>query len=145
MGISILCDFVFSDYLVRSLKLRLNGPDGDSVKEERDIEQYHYLVWKDYMAPEHPVGIIRFIKRINEVNGSNGTSIEKGPILVHCSAGVGRTGTLVALDSLLQQLDEEGCVSILKTVCKLRHQRNYLVQSLVNLGKMNIYLCTVDS
>jgi protein tyrosine phosphatase len=48
------------------------------------------------------------------------------------SAGVGRTGTLVALDSLLQQLADEGHVAIFNTVCDLRHQRNFLVQSLVS-------------
>lgn len=47
------------------------------------------------------------------------------------SAGVGRTGTLVALDSLMQQLEDEGQVSIFNTVYDLRHQRNFLVQSLV--------------
>lgn len=104
-----------------------NGSQDEGIKEEREILQYHYLVWKDFMAPEHPVGILRFIKRFNEIYGP-----DKGPILVHCSAGVGRTGTLVALDSLLQQLAEEGCVSIFNTICDLRHQRNYLVQSLVS-------------
>jgi len=80
------------------------------------------------MAPEHPVGILRFIKRFNEAYAP-----DKGPILVHCSAGVGRTGTLVALDSLLQQLNDEQSVSIFNTICDLRHQRNYLVQSLVGI------------
>lgn len=79
------------------------------------------------MAPEHPYGIIKFIKTINSVY-----SVQRGPLLVHCSAGVGRTGTLVALDSLMQQLNEEGQASIFNTVCDLRHQRNYLVQSLVS-------------
>lgn len=78
------------------------------------------------MAPEHPHGIIKFIKQINSVY-----SVQRGAILVHCSAGVGRTGTLVALDTLSQQLDEEGHVSIFNTVCDMRHQRNFLVQSLV--------------
>lgn len=48
------------------------------------------------------------------------------------TVGVGRTGTLVGLDSMLQQLNEEGCASIFNTICDLRHQRNYLVQSLVS-------------
>lgn len=113
----------FSDYIVRDLKITRIG-NGKEV-EERRITQYHYLVWKDFMAPEHPNGIIKFIKRVNEAY-----SIEKGCILVHCSAGVGRTGTLVALDCLLQQLKEEGHVSIFNTICDLRHQRNFLVQSL---------------
>lgn len=110
----------YSDYVVRELKMTRLGE-----RDARTIIQYHFLVWKDFMAPEHPHAILRFIKRVNEAY-----SLEKGPILVHCSAGVGRTGTLVALDSLLQQLAEEGQVSIFNTVCDLRHQRNFLVQSL---------------
>ena len=78
------------------------------------------------MAPEYPHGIIKFIKQINSVY-----SLQRGPILVHCSAGVGRTGTLVALDSLTQQLEEEGHVDIFNTIYDMRHQRNFLVQSLV--------------
>nr|XP_022914694.1 tyrosine-protein phosphatase 69D [Onthophagus taurus] len=112
----------YSDYIVRELKITRGGLK-DS--EERKITQYHYLVWKDFMAPEHPHGIIKFIKRMNEAY-----SPEKGPILIHCSAGVGRTGTLVALDCLLQQVKEEGQVTIFNTICDLRHQRNFLVQSL---------------
>ncbi|XP_015520829.2 tyrosine-protein phosphatase 69D isoform X1 [Neodiprion lecontei] len=110
----------YSDYVVRELKMTRTGE-----RDSRIIIQYHFLVWKDFMAPEHPHAILRFIKRVNEAY-----SLEKGPILVHCSAGVGRTGTLVALDSLLQQLADEGQVSIFNTVCDLRHQRNFLVQSL---------------
>lgn len=48
------------------------------------------------------------------------------------TAGVGRTGTLVALDSLMQELQEENQVSIFNTVYDMRHQRNFLVQSLVS-------------
>ena len=87
--------------------------------------QYHYLVWKDFQAPEHATGILRFLRRLNE-----DYSTDRGPILIHCSAGVGRTGTLVAIDHLIQQVEEEGCISVFNTVCDLRHQRNFLVQSL---------------
>ena len=52
----------------------------------------------------------------------------QGPLLIHCSAGVGRTGTLVALDSLTQELDEENQASIYNLIYDLRHQRNFLVQ-----------------
>lgn len=114
----------YSDYIIRKLSISKNG---GRDKEDRIVTQYHYLVWKDFMAPEHPHGIIKFIKRVNEAY-----SLEKGSILVHCSAGVGRTGTLVALDSLLQQLNEEKQVAIFNTIVDLRHQRNFLVQSLVS-------------
>ncbi|XP_030571303.1 tyrosine-protein phosphatase 69D [Drosophila novamexicana] len=112
------------DYIIRSLDVTKSNLIGDE-EDHRQITQYHYLTWKDFMAPEHPHGIIKFIRQINSVY-----SVQRGPILVHCSAGVGRTGTLVALDSLVQQLEEENMVSIFNTVCDLRHQRNFLVQSL---------------
>ncbi|KAG5682132.1 hypothetical protein PVAND_011508 [Polypedilum vanderplanki] len=118
----------YSDYLIRNLKLikRNTNADMEAADEPaRHITQYHYLVWKDFQAPEHPYGILKFIKTIN-----SDYSVQRGPLLIHCSAGVGRTGTLVALDSLIQQLNEEDQVSIFNTICDMRHQRNYLVQSL---------------
>lgn len=117
------------DYIVRSLDVTKSNLIGEE-EDHRQITQYHYLTWKDFMAPEHPHGIIKFIRQINSVY-----SVQRGPILVHCSAGVGRTGTLVALDSLVQQLEEENMVSIFNTVCDLRHQRNFLVQSLVRINE----------
>ncbi|KQS43863.1 tyrosine-protein phosphatase 69D isoform X1 [Drosophila erecta] len=113
------------DYIERTLNVSKNKANVGEEEDRRQITQYHYLTWKDFMAPEHPHGIIKFIRQINSVY-----SLQRGPILVHCSAGVGRTGTLVALDSLIQQLEEEDSVSIYNTVCDLRHQRNFLVQSL---------------
>uniref|UniRef100_T1J5Q6 protein-tyrosine-phosphatase n=1 Tax=Strigamia maritima TaxID=126957 RepID=T1J5Q6_STRMM len=98
-------------------------PEGNS--ETRNISQFHYLTWKDFLAPEHPGGILKFIKRINETY-----TPDKGPILVHCSAGVGRTGTLVVIDSLIQQMKEEGQIEIYNAVVNVRRQRNFLVQSL---------------
>ena len=72
---------------------------GVMEREVRPVFQYHYLVWKDFQAPEHATGILRFLRRLNE-----DYSTDRGPILIHCSAGVGRTGTLVAIDHLIQQV-----------------------------------------
>jgi len=108
----------YSDYVVRELKLT-----NESSNTTRQIYHYHYLQWKDFNAPEHAPAMLKFAKRINEAwSGSS-------PILVHCSAGVGRSGTLIAIDTLSQAMDEEGAVNIFQTVSDLRHQRNYLVQS----------------
>lgn len=125
--ITFTSDSYYADYIVRNLKVtkRTVNSSGDEVEDTRYISQYHYLTWKDFMAPEHPQGITKFIKRINSEY-----SLQRGPILVHCSAGVGRTGTFVALDTLTQQLNEEGQVSIFNTICDMRYQRNFLVQSL---------------
>lgn len=85
----------YTDYLVRELKITRshslhnnvnsngngglsNGSVSGDEEEERQITQYHYLAWKDFMAPE--LGVIRFIRQINDVY-----SVQRGPILVHCS------------------------------------------------------------
>lgn len=127
----------YSDYIVRELTLTAtkasiskaaNGSDLDvKTTETRTVKHYHYLQWKDFNAPEHAPAMLRFVKRINEDHAKSRTL--NPPILVHCSAGVGRSGTLVAIDGLIQQLREEGQVSIYNMVCDLRHQRNFLVQS----------------
>ncbi|XP_052870127.1 tyrosine-protein phosphatase 69D [Anopheles cruzii] len=114
----------YADYTMRTLKVtKRSASSGEETS--REISQYHYLAWKDFMAPEHPQGITKFINRINSEY-----SLQRGPILVHCSAGVGRTGTFVALDTLMQQLHDEGQVFIFNTICDMRYQRNFLVQSL---------------
>ncbi|CAH2060863.1 unnamed protein product, partial [Iphiclides podalirius] len=94
--------------------------------EARLVRQYHFLMWKDFAAPEHSYSILKFIKRVNEA----WSNMVGRPVVVHCSAGVGRTGTLVALDCLLEQLRATGHVAVFNTVAELRRQRNFLVQSL---------------
>ncbi|XP_022240528.1 tyrosine-protein phosphatase 69D-like [Limulus polyphemus] len=112
----------YSDYIVRRLHIQYSK---DDYPEEREILHFHFVMWKDFLAPEQPSWLLRFIKRVNEHYVS-----DRGPLLVHCSAGVGRTGTFVAIDMLLQQLDEESQVDVYGCVCNLRHSRNFLVQSL---------------
>ncbi|KAK3883163.1 hypothetical protein Pcinc_012496 [Petrolisthes cinctipes] len=112
----------YSDFMVRTL--RAEWGEGEE-QQTLEVRQYHYLLWKDFVAPEHPTGVLSFLRRINEAYTN-----DQGPLLIHCSAGVGRTGTLVALDSLVMELDEEGHASIFNFICDLRHQRNFLVQSL---------------
>ncbi|KAJ0171133.1 hypothetical protein K1T71_013332 [Dendrolimus kikuchii] len=96
------------------------------TSEARIVRQYHFLMWKDFAAPEHPHSILKFIKRVNEA----WSNMVGRPAVVHCSAGVGRTGTLVALDCLLDQLRETDHAAVFNTVAELRRQRNFLVQSL---------------
>ena len=142
----------YSDYIVRELNMTVKTQKKDDTKATtiiRKVRHYHYLQWKDFNAPEHAPAMLRFVKRINEQHEKStplATSIETNenmentnssnlpPIVVHCSAGVGRSGTLIAIDSLMEQLKEEGQISIYKTVCELRHQRNYLVQSVVSIA-----------
>ena len=63
---------------------------------------------------------------------TNNWSPSKGPILVHCSAGVGRTGTFIAIDLALEQAKKEGVVDIAGIVNRLRQQKKKMVQTLVS-------------
>lgn len=65
------------------MKRTINSEVEASEDPARSITQYHYLVWKDFQAPEHPYGILKFIRAINA-----DYSVQRGPLLVHCSAGI---------------------------------------------------------
>ena len=98
----------YSDYVIRELVLTAtkasmtkaaNGTDLDvKTTETRTVKHYHYLQWKDFNAPEHAPAMLKFVKRINEDHQRSKTL--NPPILVHCSAGVGRSGTLVAIGNV---------------------------------------------
>ncbi|KAG8202163.1 hypothetical protein JTE90_010519 [Oedothorax gibbosus] len=121
-SITVLSTKRYSDYIVRRFQVEFTK---DGLTEEREVLHFHFILWKDFLAPEQPSWLLRFIKRVNEHYCS-----DRGPLLIHCSAGVGRTGTFVAIDTLLQQLEEEGRIDVFAHVSTLRHQRNFLVQSL---------------
>lgn len=111
----------YSDYVVRRFKLTKTGLD-----DFRSILHFHFVAWRDFLAPDQPSWLLRFIKRVNEHY-----CVDRGPIVVHCSAGVGRTGTFIAIDSLISQIDDGAQeINVFTLVSQLRHQRNYLVQSL---------------
>ncbi|RWS32026.1 tyrosine-protein phosphatase 69D-like protein [Leptotrombidium deliense] len=111
----------FNDFIARRFFLQTMNED----ETPRDILQFHFLMWKDFLAPEQPSWLLRFIKRVNEHYCP-----DKGPLLVHCSAGVGRTGTFIAIDSMIPEITSGTHLNVFECVSQLRYQRNFLVQSL---------------
>ena len=88
------------------------------------ITQYHFTAWPDHGVPESTSPI----KALHKVVMTNWKK-EGGPILVHCSAGVGRTGTFISIDIALDQAEREGVVDIAGIVNNLREQRMQMVQT----------------
>jgi receptor-type tyrosine-protein phosphatase R len=90
------------------------------------VFHYWYTAWPDHNLPENPNALIQLIKQVESYRKFE----EKSPILVHCSAGVGRTGCFLALAIGIKQIDTENLVDIVQIVCQLRVERGGMIQTL---------------
>ncbi|XP_063076940.1 receptor-type tyrosine-protein phosphatase H-like [Engraulis encrasicolus] len=99
----------------------------ERTSEQRVLKHFHFTAWPDHGVPDGTSTLIEFRSLIRQ-HIDTCTSPD-GPTVVHCSAGVGRTGTLIALDVLLQQLEKEDAVNIGSFVHRMRRQRPRMVQT----------------
>ncbi|XP_076219016.1 receptor-type tyrosine-protein phosphatase T-like isoform X2 [Aptenodytes patagonicus] len=91
----------------------------------RVVQQFHYLLWPDHGVPRNPAQLLCLVEVVNK----RVLEVTAGPVLVHCSAGIGRTGTFIALDFLLKMGKAEGKVDVFHCVQRLREQRVSMVQT----------------
>jgi len=118
------------DYTTRLLeltKLRTDGGEG----EPHVIYHYQFLGWLDNSCPSNSV--LLFLDEVNRKLEETGIGRpQQLPVVVHCSAGIGRTGTFIVLDILLNRIKAVGphcIIDIPKTVRMLREQRATMVQT----------------
>ncbi|XP_054837704.1 receptor-type tyrosine-protein phosphatase V-like isoform X2 [Eublepharis macularius] len=120
--IHLLAQNFADEWTTREFRLQHAG-----LKAERRVTHLHYTAWPDHGVPESTTSIIAFIELVRaHVQNAK----DSGPTLVHCSAGVGRTGTFIALDRLLQQLKHDKVVDVFNTMYSLRMSRHVMIQTL---------------
>ncbi|KAL5016390.1 hypothetical protein ScPMuIL_005979 [Solemya velum] len=109
----------FANFTVRTLGIRkkVSNP-------ERITKQFHFTTWPDKGVPKTVTALIDFRNKVGSTRVSG-----QGPYIVHCSAGIGRTGTFIGLDYLINQGQSEKRVDVFNVICKMRHQRTHLVQT----------------
>ncbi|XP_063397974.1 receptor-type tyrosine-protein phosphatase alpha-like isoform X2 [Mytilus trossulus] len=98
--------------------------------KKRYVTQYHFTAWPDHGTPD-PLYLVLFHRHVM----SDSKAGHAGPLLVHCSAGIGRTGTYIALDALLEEGRTTGFVDIFKFLKKMRYSRMNMIQT------SNQYVC----
>ncbi|XP_033029130.1 receptor-type tyrosine-protein phosphatase delta isoform X46 [Lacerta agilis] len=117
--VTLLDTVELATYCVRTFALYKNGSS-----EKREVRQFQFTAWPDHGVPEHPTPFLAFLRRVKTCNPP-----DAGPMLVHCSAGVGRTGCFIVIDAMLERIKHEKTVDIYGHVTLMRAQRNYMVQT----------------
>ncbi|XP_045077673.1 receptor-type tyrosine-protein phosphatase delta-like isoform X19 [Coregonus clupeaformis] len=117
--VTLLDTVELATYCVRTFALYKNGSS-----EKREVRQFQFTAWPDHGVPEHPTPFLAFLRRVKACN-----PLDAGPMVVHCSAGVGRTGCFIVIDAMLERIKHEKTVDIYGHVTLMRAQRNYMVQT----------------
>ncbi|XP_051577719.1 receptor-type tyrosine-protein phosphatase delta-like isoform X7 [Myxocyprinus asiaticus] len=117
--VTLLDTVELATYCVRTFALYKNGSS-----EKREVRQFQFTAWPDHGVSEHPTPFLAFLRRVKSCNPP-----DAGPMVVHCSAGVGRTGCFIVIDAMLERIKHEKTVDIYGHVTLMRTQRNYMVQT----------------
>ncbi|XP_019514149.1 PREDICTED: tyrosine-protein phosphatase non-receptor type 11-like isoform X3 [Hipposideros armiger] len=101
----------------------------DQEEPPRTVKHYQYFSWPDHGVPAEPAGVLGFLEEVNQAQRSTPGA---GPMVVHCSAGIGRTGTIIVIDILVDLIRRQGLdcdIDVPKTIQLVRRQRSGMVQT----------------
>ncbi|XP_061182027.1 receptor-type tyrosine-protein phosphatase kappa-like [Saccostrea echinata] len=115
--VKLVKEDITADYTTRYFILSANG-------NTKVITQFHFTAWPDKGVPQNVTSIVDFRNKVVSHDAK-----QDGPMLIHCSAGVGRTGTFMALDFLIKQGVRERSVDVINCVARMRQQRVHVVQT----------------
>ncbi|XP_072318769.1 protein tyrosine phosphatase receptor type Db isoform X19 [Eucyclogobius newberryi] len=117
--VTLLDTVELATYSVKTFALYKSGSN-----EKREVRHFQFTAWPDHGVPEHPTPFLAFLRRIKACNPP-----DAGPMVVHCSAGVGRTGCFIVIDAMTERIKHEKTMDIYGHVTLMRSQRNYMVQT----------------
>ncbi|XP_078450425.1 receptor-type tyrosine-protein phosphatase beta-like isoform X2 [Lampetra planeri] len=121
IGLVMEWDKPSPEWTIRHLLVKNHKTD-----EMRPLYHFHFTAWPDHGVPDTTDSLTNFVRIFRtHVNTTN----KGGPIVVHCSAGVGRTGTFISLDHLLQDIDKKPEIDIYGIVHDMRMSRVLMVQT----------------
>ncbi|XP_029424410.1 receptor-type tyrosine-protein phosphatase eta isoform X2 [Nannospalax galili] len=112
----VLPEWTIRDFTVKNIQ----------TSESHPLRQFHFTSWPDHGVPDTTDLLINFRYLVRDYMKQ---SPPESPVLVHCSAGVGRTGTFIAIDRLIYQIENENTVDVYGIVYDLRMHRPLMVQT----------------
>ncbi|GFU29168.1 receptor-type tyrosine-protein phosphatase T [Nephila pilipes] len=107
----------FADFIIRTFNISKNH-------KSREIKQFHFTSWPDHGVPLNTTPFINFLKKVRIYN-----SDYNAPVVVHCSAGIGRTGAVILFENSFEMAIHEDYVDVLGHLCNMRKQRMNIVEN----------------
>mmetsp|Transcript_30515 Transcript_30515/g.61433 ORF Transcript_30515/g.61433 Transcript_30515/m.61433 type:complete len:196 (-) Transcript_30515:55-642(-) len=105
--------------------LRLRRPGAEGGRAERSVHHFWYNTWPDHGTPGDTAGVLGMLHDVR----SHSRGDQSEPWVVHCSAGIGRTGTFIAIDMGAFQLATAGATDVALLIEAMRRDRGGMVQT----------------
>lgn len=121
LSITLKMQTQYAAYRVKKIILESSADNSAPLS----VTHFHFSAWPDHGVPADKTCLIQFIQRVRK----DFPYYDSPPLVVHCSAGVGRSGTFIVLDSMLERMKVEDSLDIYAFICEMRQKRGLMVQT----------------